>query len=160
MGSEENLESRVTVNATLDEMDELFNDTQGGFSIRYFERTECVGENGTFKVVVRHGDDIRCQDGKIFDYKSFIEKFDDLELRAGRSEGTENRILLLETDVDIAKRGIEGGLSQKTVEEVLKIYGTHRCKEKKYVKAVLKSEKMQSALKKTQEQEMTLDFTR
>lgn len=57
----------------------------------------------------------------------------------------------METDIDIAERGIEGGLSAKTVEKVLKIYGTHRCKEEKYLKAVMK---------KIQDNEMTLDFGR
>lgn len=146
-----NLESRVTVNATLDEMDELFNDTQCGFSIRYFERTERIGDNATFKVVVRHGDNIGYQDGKIFDYNSFIEKFSDVELRKKHTAEEKDKITLLETDIDIAERGIEGGLSAKTVEKVLKIYGTHRCKEEKYLKAVMK---------KIQDNEMTLDFGR
>jgi len=146
-----NLESRVTVNATLDEMDELFNDTQGGFSIRYIERLERVGDNATFKVVVRHGENIGYQDGKIFDYNSFIEKFDDIELRAKRMADEKDRITLLETDLDIAERGIEGGLSPKEVEKVLKIYGTHRCKEEKYLKAVMKN---------FQDKEIRLDFGR
>ena len=146
-----NLESRVKVNATLDEMDELFNDTQGGFSIRYCERLERIGDNATFKVVVRHGDNIGYQDGKTFDYQSFIEKFDDVELRAKRSSDEKDKITLLETDMNIAERGIEGGLSSKEVAKVLKIYGTHRCKEEKYLKAVMK---------KIQDKEISLDFGR
>lgn len=141
----------MTVKATLDEMDELFNDTQGGFSIRYIERLERVGDNATFKVVVRHGENIGYQDGKIFDYNSFIEKFDDIELRAKRMADEKDRITLLETDLDIAERGIEGGLSPKEVEKVLKIYGTHRCKEEKYLKAVMKN---------FQDKEIRLDFGR
>ena len=31
--------SRVTVYATPEEMERLFDDTQGGFSIRYYEQT-------------------------------------------------------------------------------------------------------------------------
>lgn len=141
----------MTVKATLDEMDELFNDAQGGFSIRYFERTERIGDNATFKVVVRHGDNIGYQDGKIFDYNSFIEKFDDVELRAKRSAEEKDKITLLETDINIAQRGIKGGLSSKEVEKVLKIYGTHRCKEEKYLKAVMKN---------FQDKAISLDFGR
>lgn len=154
------LESRVKVHATLDEMDELFNDTQSGFSIRYFERTELIGENGTFKVVVRHGDDIGYQDGKIFDYKSFREKFEDAEYKKLCSEMSENKISLLETDLDIAQRGIEGGMSAKTVGEILKIYGTYRCKDEKYIKEILKSEKVRAAMKKNQDKQTTLNFGR
>ena len=144
--------SRVIVNATLDEMEELFNDTDGGFSIRYYERTEQIGDNSTFKVVVRHGDDIGYQDGKIFDYQSFIEKFDDEKYRAKNSAGKE-KTALLETDLEIARRGFKGGLSSETVKEVLKIYGTHRCKDANYIKAVMDSEKVQ-------DKELTLNFGR
>ena len=134
--------SRVIVHATLDEMDDLFNDTAGGFSIRCVDRTELVGENGTFKVVVRHGDDIGYQDGKVFDCQSFKEKFDNAEWRA-RNSNSEDKISLLETDIEIARRGFEGGLSSETVKEVLKIYGTYHCKDEKYLGAVMKSEHIQ-----------------
>ena len=63
-------------------MDALFEDTQGGFSIRYYERLEVSGDNAKFKVTVRHGEDVGSQDGKTFNYKSFLNTFDDLELRA------------------------------------------------------------------------------
>ena len=88
---------------------------------------------------------------KTFDYQSFIEKFDDVELRAKRSAEEKDKITLLETDINIAERGIEGGLSSKEVAKVLKIYGTHRCKEEKYLKAVMK---------KIQDKEISLDFGR
>ena len=155
-----NLESRVKVHATLDEMDELFNDTQSGFSIRYFERTELIGENGTFKVVVRHGDDIGYQDGKVFDYKSFREKFEDAEYKKICNEKSENKISLLETDLDIAQRGIEGGMSAKTVGEILKIFGTARCKDEKYIKEILKSKQVRESLKKMKDKQTSLNFGR
>lgn len=152
--------SRVTVKATLDEMEELFNDTESGFSIRCCDRTELIGENGTFKVAVRHGDDVGYQDGKVFDYKSFREKFEDEEYKKLCSEVSENKISLLETDLDIAKRGIEGGMSAKTVGEILKIYGTSRCKDEKYIKEVLKSEKIRDVMKKIKDKQTTLNFGR
>ena len=158
--SGEKMTSRVTVKATLDEMDELFNETQSGFSIRCCDRTECIGENGTFKVVVRHGDDVGYQDGKIFNYKTFREKFEDEELKKLCGEVAENKMTLLETDLDIAQRGIEGGMSAKTVGEILKIYGTYRCKDEKYIKEILKSEEVRSAMKKNQAKQTTLNFGR
>ena len=158
--SGENMTSRVTVKATLDEMDELFNDTQSGFSIRCCDRKERIGENGIFKVVVRHGDDIGYQDGKIFDCKTFREKFEDAEYKKFCSEVSENKISLLETDLDIAQRGIEGGMSAKTVGEILKIYGTNRCRDEKYIKEILKLEKVRSAMKKNQAKQTTLNFGR
>lgn len=160
------MESRVTLHATLDEMDDLFNGTQGGFSIRYYERTALEGDNATFKVIVRHGDNVHCQDGKIFDCQSFIEKFDDPKLRARCSESEKNKIILLETDVYIAERGFKGGLSSKTVEKVLKIFGTYHCKDEKYLKAVINSEKSKSPPKKPKkikektEDGLTLNFGR
>lgn len=144
--------SRVILHATLNEMDDLFDDTQGGFSIRYFERTELVGDSATFKVVVRHGDDIGYQDGKVFDCQSFVEKFEDKKLRAMNTK-SDDKISLLETDVEIARRGFEGGLSSETVKEVLKIYGTYHCKDEKYLDAVMKSEKIQ-------DNEINLNFGR
>lgn len=151
--------SRVTVKATLDEMEELFNG-EHDFSIRYYERTEKNENNVKFKVVVRHGDDIGYQDGKVFDYNSFIEKFEDAELKKLRNEVSENKISLLEKDIDIAQRGIEGGMSAKTVGEILKIFGTYRCKDEKYIKEILKSEKVCETMKKIKNQQTTLNFGR
>lgn len=160
------MESKIILQATLDEMDDLFNDTQGGFSIRYYERTALEGDNATFKVVVRHGDKIGYQDGKTFDCQSFIEKFDDKKLRAKNNEGEKNKISLLETDVNIAEQGFKGGLSPKVVEKVLKVYGTYHCKDEKYLKAVIDSEKSKSPPKKSKklkeknENEVALNFGR
>ena len=48
--------SRVTVYATPEEMEKLFDDTQGRFSIRYYEQTERMGPQAKFELTVRHGD--------------------------------------------------------------------------------------------------------
>ena len=111
-------------------------------------------------MVVHHGDDIGYQDGKIFDYNSFIEKFEDAELKKIRNEVSEDKISLLEKDLEIAQRGIEGGMSAKTVGEILKIYGTSRCKDEKYIKEILKSEKVRETMKKIKNQQTTLNFGR
>ena len=63
-------------------MDKLFDDTHEGFLIKYYDRTKLIGENATFKVIVRHGEDIGCQDDKIFSYKTFLEKFSNSEIKA------------------------------------------------------------------------------
>ena len=157
--SGEKMTSRVIVNATLDEMEELFNG-EHDFSIRFYERTDTIGNNAKFKVVVRHGDDIGYQDGQIFDYNSFIEKFEDAELKKIRNEVSEDKISLLEKDLEIAQRGIEGGMSAKTVGEILKIYGTSRCKDEKYIKEILKSEKVRETMRKIKNEQTTLNFGR
>lgn len=153
------MESNITLNVTLDEMKELFEDCKGGFSIRYYERTKSVGDDSTFNVVVRHGDNIGYQDGKTFDYQSFMKKFDDPKLRARLSEGEEKTAFSLH-DMEIAKQGLEGGLSVKVVAQVLKVYGSSSCKKDKYVKDLLKSEKIQKFIKQKKTIEQTLDFGR
>lgn len=75
------MESRITLHATLEEMERLFDDTQGGFLVKYYERTEQNSRYDTFKVIVRHGESVGRQDGKVFDYQSFMNKFDNLESR-------------------------------------------------------------------------------
>ena len=66
------MESKITVHTTLEEMERLFDDTQGGFLVKYYERTEQNSRYDTFKVIVRHGESVGRQDGKVFDYQSFI----------------------------------------------------------------------------------------
>ena len=66
---------------------------------------------------MRHGESVGRQDGKVFDYRSFLD-----------------------SDIDIALKGLEGGLSEKTVAKVLQIYGSSQCEDTKYVKALMKSD--------------------
>ena len=136
------MESRITVHATLEEMERLFDDTKGGFLVKYYERTEQHSNYDTFKVIVRHGDDVGRQDGEVFDYQSFMNKFDNFELRF--RNGNDKKFL--DRDVDIAQQGLEGGLSEKTVAKVLKIYGSSQCKNSKYVQALMKSDKIRQLL--------------
>lgn len=144
--------SRVTVYATPEEMERLFDDTQGGFSIRYYEQTERMGDQAKFDVTVRHGDNIGYKDGETYDYKSFIDTFDDLELRALNSKNNS----FSETDMEMAQRGLEGGLSVKTVKQILKIYGSSKCTDEKYIKALMKSEDIQSLVNQIKTEEKNL----
>lgn len=120
------MESRITVHATLEEMERLFDDTTGGFLVKYYERTEQNSSYDTFKVIVRHGDD-----------KKFLDR-----------------------DVDIAQQGLEGGLSEKTVAKVLKIYGSSQCKNSKYVQALMKSNKIRSILQELKRKENSAALSR
>lgn len=144
--------SKVTVYATPEEMERLFDDTQGGFSIRYYEQTERMGAQSKFKVTVRHGDKIGYKDGETYDYQSFIDTFDDLELRALNSGGS----CFLERDMEMARKGLEGGLSVKSVKQVLKIYGSSKCGDAKYVKALMKSEDIQALVNQIKNEEKNL----
>ena len=144
--------SRVTVYATPEEMESLFDDTQGGFSIRYYEQTERMGTQAKFDVTVRHGDKIGYKNGETYDYQSFIDTFDDLELRALNS----NNSCFLETDMEMAQKGLAGGLSVKSVKQVLKIYGSSKCNDEKYIKALMKSEDIQKLVKEIKNEEKNL----
>lgn len=144
--------SRVTVYATPEEMEKLFDDTQGGFSIRYYEQTERMGTQAKFEVTVRHGDNIGYKDGETYDYQSFIDTFDDLEFRALNS----NNSCFSETDMEMARKGLEGGLSVKAVKQVLKIYGSSKCGDAKYIKALMKSEDIQSLVNQIKTEEKNL----
>ena len=114
------MESSIKLQASLEEMERSFDDTQGGFLIKYYERIEQNPVFATFKVIVRHGDNIGYKDGETYDYQSFIDTFDDLELRALNS----NNGCFLEKDMEIARNGLEGGLTPRTVSKALKIYGS------------------------------------
>lgn len=133
------MESMIKLQASLEEMKKLFDEEQASFLIKYYERIEENPVLDTFKVIVRHGEHLGSQEGKTFDYKSFLNKFDDLELRARLSGDS----YFESKDMDMAKKGLEGGLSVKTVSQILKIYGSSKCSNAKYVKALMKSEKMQ-----------------
>ena len=139
------MESRVTVHATLEEMERLFDDTKGGFLVKYYERIEHNQNYDTFKVIVRHGDDVGLQDGKVFGYQSFMDKFDNLESRFLKSDGK----IFLDRDVD-----------KKTVAKVLKIYGSYQCKDSKYVQALMKSDKIRSILQELKRKENSAALSR
>ena len=144
--------SRVTVYATSEDMEKLFDDTQGGFSIRYYEQTERMGAQSKFDVTVRHGDNIGYKDGETYDYQSFIDTFDDLELRALNS----NNSCFLETDMEMAQKGLKGGLTAKTVTQILKIYGSSKCGDAKYIKALMKSEEIQTLINQIKSEDKKL----
>ena len=103
------MESRVTVKASLEEMERLFDDTQGGFLVKYYERIEQNPSYDIFKVIVRHGEDIGRQDCEVFDYQSFMDKFDNFESRFLNSGDK----IFVDRDIDIAQQGLEGGLRRK-----------------------------------------------
>ena len=150
------MESSIKLQASLEEMEKLFDDTQGGFLIKYYERIEKNPAFDTFKVIVRHGDNIGYKDGETYDYQSFIDTFDDLELRA--------RIIgdnyFAENDMKMAQKGLEGGFSAKTVSKILKIYGSSKCSDAKYVKALMKSEKIQGIVNQMKNDEKELGSAR
>lgn len=150
------MESRITLHATLEEMERLFDDTQGGFLVKYYERTEQNARYDTFKVIVRHGESVGRQDGKVFDYQSFMNKFDNLESRF--INGDEKKFL--DRDIDIAQQGLEGGLSEKIVAKVLKIYGSYQCKDSKYVQSLMKSDKICEVLQKLKRKENSAALSR
>lgn len=146
------MESSIKLQASLEEMEKLFDDTQGGFLIKYYERIEQNPAFDTFKVIVRHGDNIGYKDGETYDYQSFIDTFDDLEFRALNS----NNSCFSETDMEMARKGLEGGLSVKAVKQVLKIYGSSKCGDAKYIKALMKSEDIQSLVNQIKTEEKNL----
>lgn len=143
------MESRITLHATLEEMERLFDDTQGGFLVKYYEQTEQNSRYNTFKVIVRHGESVGRQDGKVFDYQSFMNKFDNLDEKN-----------FLDRDLDIAQQGLEGGLSEKTVAKVLKIYGSYQCKDSKYVQALMKSDKIRELIQEIKRKENSAALSR
>ena len=146
------MESSIKLQASLEEMEKLFDDTQGGFLIKYYERIEKNPAFDTFKVIVRHGDNIGYKDGETYDYQSFIDTFDDLELRALNSGDS----CFLERDMEMAQRGLKGGLTAKTVTQILKIYGSSKCADAKYVKALMKSEEIQTLINQIKAEEKNL----
>ena len=146
------MESSIKLQASLEEMEKLFDDTQRGFLIKYYERIEQNPAFDTFKVIVRHGDNIGYKDGETYDYQSFIDTFDDLELRALNSGDS----CFLERDMEMAQRGLKGGLTAKTVTQILKIYGSSKCADTKYVKALMKSEEIQTLINQIKNEEKNL----
>lgn len=150
------MESRIKLQASLEEMQKLFNDEQASFLIKYYERIEENPVFDTFKVIVRHGENLGTQDGKTFNYQSFLNKFDDMKWRARLSEDN----LFSEKDMEMAQKGLEGGLSEKTVSKILKIYGSSKCSEAKYVKALMKSEKIQEIVDRIKNEEKELGSAR
>ena len=150
------MESRVTVKASLEEMERLFDDTQGGFLVKYYERIEQNPSYDTFKVIVRHGEDIGRQDGEVFDYQSFMDKFDNFESRFLNSGDK----IFVDRDIDIVQQGLEGGLPAKTVSKVLKIYGSYKCNNAKYIKALMKSEKILELVKELKAKEKSAESVR
>ncbi len=139
------MESRITLHATLEEMERLFDDTQGGFLVKYYEQTEQNSRYDTFKVIVRHGESVGRQDGKVFDYQSFMNKFDNLDEKN-----------FLDRDLDIAQQGLEGGLSEKTVAN----YGSYQCKDSKYVQALMKSDKIRELIQEIKRKENSAALSR
>ena len=85
-----------------------------------------------------------------------MNTFDDWELRAKNS----GDVYFSEKDMEMAQKGLEGGLSAKTVSKILQIYGSSKCSDAKYVKALMKSEKIQELVNQIKQEEKELGFGR
>ena len=147
------MESNIKLKTTSERMEELMDD--GPFMIKYYEMIKENEKANTYKVMVRHADEIGEQKGT-FDYKKFIETFDRADIREKYNLDT----YLLNKDIEMAKKGLEGGLSAETVMKVLKIYGSGRCEKEAYVKLVMKSEEIQKLIKKIKRNAKKMAITR
>ena len=85
-----------------------------------------------------------------------MNTFDDWELRAKNS----GDVYFSEKDMEMAEKGLKGGLSAKTVSQILKIYGSSKCSESKYVKALMKTENIQTLINNSRQEENKLGLSR
>lgn len=146
------MESRVIVKTTLNKMNELICDKETeSFIVKYADTIEEGAKINTYDVIVRHNDTIGKQDGKTFTAKTFRDTFDEIVIR---SSVNENKPLI--EDVEMVRKGINGGLPAKTVAKVLQIYGSERCKNDKYIKSIMKSEEIQSLIKHMKQKEVLM----
>ena len=58
--------------------------------------------------------------------------------------------------MEMAQKGLTGGLSVKAVKQVLKIYGSSKCADEKYIKALMKSEDIQTLVNQIKNEEKIL----
>ena len=115
------LESVVNVQTDKEKMEKLF-DKNVTYVIRYAEK---IGE----------------QDG-IFNYESFLKQFDK------PLERDENVFVPLSKDINFALEKLNKGMSAKNVRQELEKRGSSYCKNKFYVKAVMKSDEVQKIIEK------------
>ena len=146
------MESYIKMKATKKQMNELFDNVESGFLIKFIAPIEEGKDKGLYKVIVRHGDYIGDQDDKTFTYDQFMETFEDgyfkERCRRRREELKKQTDEKYKADIDMAKKGIEGGLTAKAVAKVLKIYGSSNCADEKYIKTLMKTEEIQSLIQK------------
>ena len=98
-----------------------------------------------YSVALDHAAEIGSQEGKTFTYQSFIETFDKKYKKMPH--------MLLEEDIIMAQNGLVEGLPPTIIPEILRVYGSDRCKEKWYVKEVMKSDEIRKTLKKIKAKE-------
>ena len=127
------LESVVNVQTDKEKMEKLF-DKNVTYVIRYAEK---IGE----------------QDG-IFNYESFLKQFDK------PFERDENVFVPLSKDINLALEKLNKGISAKNVRQELEKRGSSYCKNKFYVKAVMKSEEVQQVLREIEEKNKSTERTR
>lgn len=143
------MESTVTIRTDELNMEKLF-DMNETFRIRYLVRRK---END-YRATVVHGDEIGKKKG-IFTYESFLETFHKPFMRTESGE-----YLPFPQDIEFAIKGLNGGLSPKTVSKVLKIYGTGYCRNENYVKSVMKTDEVRWLVKKIKDEEKNSELSR
>ena len=130
------MESVVNVHTNEEKMEKLF-DKNDTYVIRYAEK---IGEKN-YKVAVIHSEKIGKQEG-IFNYESFLEKFDK------PFERDENVFVPLSKDINLAIEKLNRGMSAKNVTQELGNHGSSYFKNKFYVKAVMKTDEVQKIIEK------------
>ena len=122
-------------------MEKLF-DKNDTYVIRYAEK---ISENN-YKVVVIHSEKIGEQEG-IFNYENFLEQFDK------PFERDEDLFVSLSKDINLAIEKLSKGMSAKNVRQELEKRGSSYCKNKFYVKAVMKTDEVQKIIEKNKNME-------
>ena len=122
-------------------MHKLF-DMNEKFYIRYLVKRK----EDDYRATVVHGDEIGKQRG-IFSYESFLETFDTPFRR--NADGSYEPF---PQDIEFAIKGLNGGLSSKILPKVLKVYGSDYCKNKDYVKRLMKTEDIRVVEKRIREE--------
>ena len=135
------MESTVKVKTSDEDMKKLFykRDTY------FIRRTDKFFLDDEYTVTLDHAAEIGSQEGKTFTYQSFIETFDKKYKRMPH--------MLLEEDIIMAQNGLIEGLPPTIIPEILRVYGSDRCKEKWYVKEVMKSDEIRKILKEIKAKE-------
>ena len=142
------MESTVKVKTSDEDMKKLFykRDTY------FIRRTDKFFLDDEYTVTLDHAAEIGSQEGKTFTYQSFIETFDKKYKRMPH--------MLLEEDIIMAQNGLVEGLPPTIIPEILRVYGSDRCKEKWYVKEVMKSDEIRKTLKKINSKEKNAVISR
>ena len=130
------MESVVSVQTDEERMEKLF-DKNDTYVIRYAEK---ISEKN-YKVVVIHSGKIGEQKGN-FNYENFLEKFDK------PFERDENIFVPLSKDINLAIEKLSQGMTAKDVRQELDKRGSSYCKNKFYVKAVMKTDEVQELIEK------------